>query len=94
MPGELLSLLNHCPQLHTVMLQCCLNVDRAGLLALVCKPGMRKVVVRPVAGLEECCLEVQQVAGHLDVSLRLHDTLEQCFYNQPEADLAGSSDED
>jgi hypothetical protein len=95
MPGELLSVLNHCPKLHSVTLQCCRNVGRAGLLALLCKPGMQEVVVRQVQGLEECLAGVQEVATQLEVSLELHDTQEDIFYGQPDSDSSESgSDSD
>jgi hypothetical protein len=69
--GEHFIVLVRCPQLSTVTLRCCGNVGLAGLTALVCKPGMKKVVVLgQVGGWAEHRGQLAPLAQRLGVQLK------------------------
>ena len=63
-------MLVRCPQLSTVSLDDCSNVGLAGMMALVCKPGMQKVELWEVEGWEEHRGQLEPLAQRLGVQLR------------------------
>jgi hypothetical protein len=67
--GEHFIVLVRCPQLSTMTLQRCSNVGLAGLMALVCKPGMQKVALWRVEGWEEHARQLDSLAQRLGVQL-------------------------
>ena len=70
--GEHFVQLVRCPQLCTVTLERCNNVGLAGLMALVCKPGMRKVTLLGAGGWAEHRGQLEPLAQRLGVQLEMY----------------------
>lgn len=80
--GESFCLLQRCSSLRKVTLQDCTKVGRAGLMALVCKPGMQQVVVTKrldEAPAEGQHADVQRLAAALGCELLLTNEHENPF---------------